>query len=206
MSEDIENEVVETVYSKGLNLEKEFSEFMKSDLGWHSFKIRKQMTSKWNKAGTNVDIFAERLNEHGLHLKRTGKAYFMVSWVIMIIGVFIVGLRYDTQGIIVTIMGLLFLIGSYFFTEIGTSKEKEHAWVECKNLKQKATIKQMQIMLAERDAYIESQDKEYKIVETYFVSTNGFVETALKYGIDKNVKCYIRQDNTFKEKGYWDND
>ena len=59
-------------------------------------------------------------------------------------------------------------------------------------------------IIAEINAYNESKEKEYQIVETYFVSTNGFIENALKLAIDNHIICYTKENGIFKKIEYWD--
>ena len=58
--------------------------------------------------------------------------------------------------------------------------------------------------IEEKADYVRSGDREYKFEYHYFVSANGFVENALKYAVDNNVICYVKEGNTFKKVGYWD--
>ena len=32
------------------------------------------------------------------------------------------------------------------------------------------------------------------------------LETVLKYALDNKVRCFVKSDNSFKEKKYWDNE
>ncbi|NUY81025.1 hypothetical protein HUK80_08975 [Flavobacterium sp. MAH-1] len=203
MESNIEAPQAESSHAKGLRLEKEFSEFMKSDLGWEKTINRKQMRSHWNAAGTNVDIIAERPNEKGERFKRVSRAYLWLCITPILYGVYEsyygdseIGLPIFYLGIFIEFLAL----GSKIY---GDRLNKENAWVECKSLKGKATVKQLQIMIAERNAYLASGDSEYKIVETYFVSENGFVETALQYAHDMNIFCYQKTDIGFEYITNW---
>ncbi len=49
MKESIENlESDEIIFEKGIGLEKEFCEYLKTNLGWEKARIRSQVKSKFN--------------------------------------------------------------------------------------------------------------------------------------------------------------
>jgi hypothetical protein len=206
MSEETENEIVETAYSKGVRLESEFSEFLKSDLGWEKTRNRKQMRSKWNMAGTNVDIIAERINEKGERFRKSALLLIALAVPILLIGFYLVfdeDYQNDGIGNMLLTMGFIWEIGAALFAYLSHKLNKENAWIECKNIKTKSTIKQMQILVAERNAFVSSKDDSYKIVETYFVAENGFTETALQYAESHDVLCYEKANGKFVKAKYW---
>lgn len=206
MKETIKEQELETVFEKGIRLEKEFADYMNSHLGWKHFKIRKQMSSKSNMSGTNVDVIAERLNpSESDKFNLIALFYGLVCICTFIYGFTITETNFGIS-LFILLFSAVFAVFGFLFRQTAMERMKEHAWVECKNLKDKVSIKLIQIMIAERNAYNESKEKEYRIVETYFVSANGFVETALKYALDNKVRCFVKSDNSFKEKKYWDNE
>lgn len=88
---------------------------------------------------------------------------------------------------------------------LGSLFYREHAWVECKNQKDRVNYAQMQKMIAEYEAYKASTDREYRFVECYFVAANGFNENALKFAEEKPIRCYIVKNGIFVETDYWNN-
>lgn len=201
MKESIENsESIETIFEKGIGLEKEFCEYLKTDLGWEKARIRSQMASKFNMRGTNVDVIAERIDARGNKLKKLGIVYAIFFILLMIVSFF----EEDSElQLFLLCFGLIFEIGGVFAFIYSINLNKENAWVECKNLKTKVNISQVQKTIDEYKHYKESGNKEYKFVECYFVSTNGFVENALKLAVENGIKCYIKENGIFKKIDYW---
>ncbi len=204
MKKTIKGQELETVFEKGIGLENEFCEYLKTDLGWDKARVRSQMASKYNMRGTNVDVIGQRLNN------KKKKWLMLVSFIYGTFFIFLLSYAYilididKFKAFVFIILGFTIAYFSYSFLQMAKTNITEYAWVECKNLKGKATIKQLQIMIAERDAYIQVE-KNIKIVETYFVSTNGFVETAYSYALDKKIKCFVKQNTGFRETEYWNN-
>jgi hypothetical protein len=200
MSEDIESEVIETAYSKGLNLEKEFCEFLKTDLKWDKARIRPQLASRHNMRGTNVDILAERLDHRGKTIKTISFVYGLVFAILFFLG----WIDQDVErGSILVGFSLFFEVIGIIAYFVGLSLSKQNGWVECKNLKGKVNINQVQKTIDEVRHYRQSSDRDYKITHVYFVSTNGYVENALKLAVENDIKCYVKESQTFKEVDYW---
>lgn len=201
MEENIETN--ETIFEKGIGLEKEFAEYLKSDLGWEKARIRSQMASKFNMRGTNVDVIAERINKiESDRFNLISLGYFLVFIVF-----FIYGLSITETDFVISLVILVFSIAFFsfglIFRKTAINKIREHAWVECKNLKTKVNISQVQKTIDELKHYKETENREYKFVEVYFVSSNGFVENALKLAIDNKINCFIKEGNKFKKIDYW---
>src|SRR5205823_5315364 len=68
---DIKNGEDEPYY-KGINFEREFADYMKSELKWNGVKIRSQQAHNHNTHGTNVDIIAWRFDTRGKQYKNYG--------------------------------------------------------------------------------------------------------------------------------------
>lgn len=193
MSEIIETE---TSYVKGENFEKLFAEYMKSNLGWDGCRVRAQQKGKANSKGAQVDIIAYKSDKRGKNLEKLAIGYLIV----MVIG-FIWG--YLEDEILIMIGGLIFGALALFSVYQSTNLHRENAWVECKNLKKKATYEQVQKCINEFKDYRASGDKEFKYVALYFVSAAGFVENALKLAIDNNIGCYEYKNGKFEKVTYW---
>jgi hypothetical protein len=194
MTEITAAEIIASSHSKGLSFEKEFSEFMISELGWEKAKIRTQQASKSNMRGINVDVRGERVDFKGKKLRKIGRFYLSIF-------LFLLGLSYietdpDTAGTYLDISLIFIFVGSIVYF-IGISKLKENAWVECKNLKGKATYVQVQKMINELNEYKESGNDRYKFVSAYFVSSNGFIDNALQLASDNKIICYEKKDGVF---------
>jgi hypothetical protein len=202
MKESIENlELSETIFEKGIGLEKEFCEYLKTDLGWEKARVRSQMASKFNMRGTNVDVIAERLDDRGRKLKLISKFYFAICILSLLIGLYLIN---DDSGLTIFLFGVFVFIVGFVSFNLGEKLNKENAWVECKNLKTKVNISQVQKTIDEYKHYKDSGNDEYKFVKCYFVSTNGFIENALKLAIDNDIICYKKENGIFKKIEYWD--
>ena len=89
MKETIKEQELETVFEKGIGLEKEFCEYLKTDLGWEKARVRSQMASKFNMRGTNVDVIAERLDDRGRKLDIISKLYGIICFLFIIYGIYL---------------------------------------------------------------------------------------------------------------------
>lgn len=200
MKKTIKEQELETVFEKGIGLEKEFCEYLKTDLSWDKARVRSQMASKFNMRGTNVDVIAERIDIRGNKLKKIGIVYAIFFILLIVIALF----EEDSElQLFLFCFGLIFEVVGAFAFIYSINLNKENAWVECKNLKTKVNISQVQKTIDEQKHYKESGNKEYKFVECYFVSTNGFIENALKLAVDNGIKCYTKEKGLFKQIDYW---
>lgn len=189
---------VESRNDKGVLLESTFCGFMKFELGWNKARTRAQLNSKFNSKGTNVDIVAERNNQTWL------KVQLFARISLLLVAGLVAYAIYSSQPIIgMAAFAFMSLCG--VFMTLGSLLYKEHAWVECKNQKERVSYAQMQKMVAEYEAYKASPDKEYRFVECYFVAANGFNENALKFAQDKSIRCYIVKNGIFVKTDYWNN-
>jgi len=193
-------EIIETENShkKGADFEMLFAEFMKSDLKWDGYVIRSQQKGKSNSRGANVDVIGKRKDDRGRKLYNLGFISAIIGAALVIFS-----LIDDTDEIFLW-GGMIFLGLGILYIAFSGDLHQEHAWVECKNLKGKATIEQMRKCIEEHKDYVATSDKEYKFVRKYFVSASGFVENALKLAMDNNVTCYeYNKNEKFEEVKYW---
>jgi len=208
MEKHIEEEE-ETTFDKGRNLENEFSLFMRHELGWKKTRVGAHMAGKLNRKGTSIDVIGERPDERGRRLHNLSLIYLLVGFMLLAIGSMDVFLELDLFGDfyiseIFILLAVIFIFGALFTILVSVKLSKENAWVECKNLKGKVNINQIDKSIRELKDYKASGDKEYKFEYHYFVSANGYVENALKYAIEHGLICYEKSGDTFKKVGYWD--
>ena len=203
MKETIKEKELETVFERGIGLENEFCEYLKTDLSWEKARTRSQMASKFNMRGTNVDVVAERLDDRGRRLKLVSNFYFIICVITILIGLYLI-ISDNENGVFIMLFGFFVFLAGLFSLNLSEKLNKENAWVECKNLKTKVNISQVQKTVDEYKHYNQSGNKEYKFVECYFVSTNGFIENALKLAIDNDIICYTKENEKFKKIDYWD--
>ncbi len=195
----------ETSRSKGKELEEEFSKFMKKKLGWSTTRVGSHLAGRDNRKGTSVDIVGNRLNQLGMAFKKAFKVYALAFVVLIVIGMIYGYSKNFKDGVTSTIFytGLIFEIagvGALIFSNI---YNRESALVECKNLKGKANINHISKTLRELEDYKKSGDKEHKFKHHYFVSTNGYVENALRYAQEHGITCYEKENGKFVQSQYW---
>jgi hypothetical protein len=196
MTENQEPNQLETSYAKGENFEKQFAEFMKAELGWSGYRIRSQQKGRDRSGGAQIDIIAEKQDKRGKSLQILAFVYCAI----MAIGV-IVGLLYEEDAILI-FAGITGIV-AVFVAFISRAYHKENAWVECKNRKSKTTFDQVNKSLREYNDYKATGDKEYKFVNHYYVSANGFVEDALKFAEKNGIICYKYENEKFVLDKYW---
>ena len=148
---------------------------------------------------------AKRNDERGRRIYKAGIIYGFFFLLISVVGIALVLTETITTNefLWICLFAIAFAILSLYTLIISTSFHKEIAWVECKNLKGKATYEQVQKCLQEFNDYKLSGDKEYKYVVLYFVSASGFVENALKLAMDNDIICYELKNENFEKVTYW---
>ena len=195
----------ETTFKKGINLEKSFAEYIKKEIDYEKVKIRHQVPQANNNRGANVDVIGEKLNENGETLKKLGMWYYIIGITAYIVSFFLYLVNEINEDTFVSIMfsGIVFIIiGGFIY--IIKRNNIVNIWVECKNLKGKANITQVNKMLTEIKSYRESEDNKYKFKEFAFVSANGFVDNAIELAINNGIKCFILdKKDKFKEVTEW---
>jgi uncharacterized protein YxeA len=180
MKEIIKEQELETVFEKGIGLENEFCEYLKTDLSWEKARVRSQMASKFNMRGTNVDVIAERIDIRGNKLKKIGILYAIFFILLIVIALF----EEDSElQLLLLCFGLIFEVGGAFAFIYSVNLNKENAWVECKNLKTKVNISQVQKTVDEYKHYKESGNNEYKFVEYSKSSKFLYVYSCFKSNI-----------------------
>jgi hypothetical protein len=187
-------------FEKGDSFEKEFASYMKENLGYETTTTRRNVRSAANATGTNVDVIGFKTDPRGKNLRITGIIYILLALSV----IFIKSLyTYDNENNTIesetsTVIFLVALFGvcaGCFAIYKGKTLESENGWVECKNLKTKATINHVTIMFEQFKNYENSNDNKHKFTELYFVSANGFVDNALEFAKQRNVRCFIKDSN-----------
>ena len=197
-----ENKVVledsQTSYLKGRELEEEFAAHMKKNLGWTSVRVGAHMKGKENSKGASIDVIGECLDERGVKFHRVSMSILTSAIFMVLVGITL--LFEDIDGGSEVLLISIFVSGlAGFFLWQSDVYHKQNAWVECKNLKGKATISMIDKSLREKRDYIASGDKEYKFEYHYFVSASGFVENALKHAVAHGMFCFEKKDGKFVE-------
>ena len=190
---------------KGYELEKEFAEFMKSDLGYSKYHIHHNVSGLLNKKGTAVDVIAEKPDQKGIKYKELSHRYYIFSCCFIIAGCFMLICSFIAIGIFTFALGVVGLIITLFVMIHSDKFNVEHGWVECKNLSGKVNINQIEKVLREFRDFSATQDNELKVTRVYFVSKSGFIDNALKFAQFNNVICYQKEPNgKFVIVKYWE--
>lgn len=201
MGEDL---LEDTNYDKGIKLERDFAQFMKSKLNWQGVKIRANVKAHNNAKGSNIDIIAVGLDARGIQLNKMSLFYLAISLIMFILWIYCLLIETD--------VGLFFLAMSIFtcllfFGCIYLSRKYNsiHAWVECKSHTKRVEIDLISTMLYRHHQYKISGDRQYKFEVLIFVSKSGFTENALKEALNNGVHCYTVEDGNFKKiTSWWD--
>ena len=200
-----EIEINESTFKKGIELEKEFSEYLKSEIGYDKIKTRYQVKQANNSRGANIDIIGQKLNSTGIAFKQMGTVWLII-FVIAIIFSFVIAFTdsFDNawfKGLF--FCGIALEIFSFSALIISNIYNIDNIWVECKNLKTKVNITQIHKMINEIKAYKASGDKQYKFKEFVFVSASGFIDNAIELATKNGIKCYIKEKNKFTQITNW---
>ena len=201
---ETKNETEESTYEKGNKLEKDFALFLKRELNWSKVRVGAHLPGKMNRKGASIDVIGERLDSRGEKFEMGSIISVVISLVCLVYGIIWAIYDIDNGGILLIIYSLITAGASMIFLVQSGKYNKENAWAECKNLKSKANINQIDKSLREKKDYEASGDKEYKFEYHYFVSASGYIENALKYAIENNIICYEKSGDTFKKSGYWE--
>ncbi len=196
--------MAKTTKQIGDKLESEFAKYMKSELDWDKVRVGAHLSGRDNNKGAAVDIIGERLDERGKRFHSIGIIFIITSLTLCFFSGLYAIYEIDNYGVGFLIFAVLFLISSIVYLKLSDKYNKENAWVECKNLKNKVNINHISKSIREFNDYMVSKDKEYKFEYHYFVSASGYVENALKYAIDNGLICYEYDGKSFKRTGYWE--
>lgn len=197
--------MAKTTHQKGLELEIQFAEFIKEEMGYEKTKIRFQVKQANNSRGANVDVIGQKLNENGKKLNRIGTTYIIVCFFPIIFSI-IIGLTDSVDNILVPVFffgGITLNVLGIIVLIISSYLNIENAWVECKNLKTKVNIGHVGKMINEIKSYKQTKDTQYKFKEFFFVSASGFVDNAIELAISNNINCYVVEDEKFKKITNW---
>lgn len=188
---------------KGNELEKEFAKYMVKELGYSNYHIQYSVKGKLNPKGTAVDIIGIKRGENSKRLENMSFAFRIIFLMLIIPSAILMIAGEFNVSIFLLFASIISIVISIRNKNLAESSY-EHGWVECKNLKTRANFNQISKMLREYKDYINTGDKELKITELFFVSTNGFVDNALKYAKDERVNCYEKDKNgNFIQTKFW---
>jgi len=192
-----------TSFKKGIELEEKFAQYMKEELEYKKTRTRAHLPGKDNVKGYEADILAEKEDKMRDLLINIGEFLGIIGIIAFIIGLLEL-LDQQTNDFLFNWGMVFFIIAIFIGIMTHFIWHKEYAWVECKNLKSKANINQISTLHRNLEDYNNVENNEYKITQLIFVSTNGFIENAIKYAENKNIECYeTDKKERFIESTYW---
>jgi hypothetical protein len=184
---------------KGTSLEEEFRRYLVKQLHYDRALPRKMMRSNVNIRNTNVDVIGERISTQGIRFKKI--AAFITGVLLGMLGM-ILWLFHQPKAIIAALIILVILLAVCVWRFLRTYYYKELAWVECKNLQDRATANHIRLLVKQYEEYKATGQKEGRVAELYFVSANGFYENAIEMAMVADIKCYVKTETgRFKRIG-----
>ena len=189
--------------AKGKKLEREFAEWMKSDLGYSKTYFRVPVKGKVSERSYEVDIHAVKHSKLmnafsiagiGVCLLALYASYADDARIKDVAARIIRILNPDQAGdalVILCVVGLL--LGLY-----GRSKTKVHAWVECKNQKSNVKRHQIQKLISSVEDVRALEEPKWQPKRVLFVSGTDFDADALNFAREYAVTCYRRKPEGFE--------
>ena len=189
--------------AKGKSLEREFGEWMKSDLGYSKTEFRVPVKGKVSERSYEVDI-------HGIKHSKLMNAIWIVGIALLLLSLYacitedayiknvaariIRVVNPDQAGDALGILGVIgFFLGLY-----GKSKTKVHAWVECKNQKPNVKRHQIQKVISSVEDVRALEEAKWQPKQVIFVSGTDFDSDALHFAREYGVTCYRRKMEVFE--------
>jgi len=189
--------------AKGKKLEREFAEWMKSDLGYSKTYLRVPVKGKVSERSYEVDI-------HAVKHSKLMNAFWSVGIALLLLAVY-AHYAEDTQienlaaRIVRTIVpdqagNALWILGIFglILGLLGRSKTKVHAWVECKNQKSNVKRHQIQKLISSVKDVRDLEEPKWQPKRVLFVSGTDFDADALNFAREYGVTCYRRKPEGFE--------
>lgn len=193
---------------KGMSLEREFSVWMKSHLGYTKTKLRLPVKGKIADRAYEVDIYAEKYSRMWDTLQRLGIIILILSGFTYFFPLYretqaLRRLMEDLVGQIspawvgsaVFIVGIAALLLAY----AGKRKITMYAWVECKDTKtnvKRASVQKLAMSVQDVRDNITAKWKPDVVI---LVSGTDFDADALNFAREHRFICYRRSGSTFEE-------
>lgn len=210
--------------SRGKQLEKDFSVFMKDELGYNDVILNRHVKGKKaTQNGYEIDVI-------GIAKKPLNKIIRPLGVLIMLGGAPCYYLykingfnkilnnplapnnsnnrlampeelkvTIDTEVIIkytaiIAMIGLFIIILDAFLK----LKNEEYAFVECKDWAKNVPRKELAFYIEKIRDVKDSQEAKYKPEQFYYVAKKGFTQDALSYAEESNIKCYVKKGDSFE--------
>ena len=189
---------------KGKRLEREFSEWMKSKLGFAKTKLREPITGKVSERSYEVDIHGIKYSKIMINLWKLGMILLFVALYAIITNDS--ALEQTAENIVsifdpsfaknaLLVIGVAgFAIGLY-----GKKKSKIDVWVECKNQKTNVKRHQIQKLISSVQDVRDLEEHKWNPKEVIMVSGTDFDADALNFAKEYDVSCYRKTETGFEE-------
>lgn len=193
-----------TTRQKGEELQVEFGEFLKKELGYNKYRSGCLVHGNLNPKGTEADVVAEKLDARGISFYKMAKIFYLITFILIGLSIYLFIINLLDGALIFLFCGAAYFFFTMLFINWSRKHNSEHCWAECKNQQSKINIEQIGKLLREYNDYQKSGDNVYKFNKIYFASATEYMDNALKYANANNVDCYLRiKKNKFKKAEYW---
>jgi hypothetical protein len=189
---------------QGKSLEREFAEWMKSELGYTTTKMRQPIKGRVAERGYEIDIKAERYSRVWDIAWRLGIFLVILSIATYLLPNEMQSVRQTMEKVVTNFDPALagsavFIIGiiAFIVAYLGKRKATTRAWVECKDTKSKVKRAQVQKLISSVQDVKENEAGAWKPDVVIMVSRCGFDADALNFA-NKEILCYEATEDGFE--------
>lgn len=182
---------------RGISLEREFAEWMKSELGYTTTKMRQPIKGRVAERGYEIDIKAKKYSRVWDMAWRLGIILLILSIVTYLLPNEMQSVRQAMEKVVTNFDPALagsavFVIGiiAFVVAYLGKRKATTRAWVECKDTKSKVKRAQVQKLISSVQDVRENESGTWKPGIMMMVSRMGFDADALNFADEKKILCY----------------
>lgn len=199
-------EIHQTSYAKGEELESAFEKWMQSELDYVNIK-RKSTIKGWVGGEYKPDILGQRTSLRAILIIIVSIIYLALLVPMVIFPDYTISLwrfhKYIGSKLSVqppegeAIVALLFLgIFAIVWLLVGLGKRQVHCWVECKNWKTPVGREVVQKLFASIAVAKKHDSARW---EAILVSDKGYSKEALRLAFELDIRCYERKQERFEE-------
>jgi len=191
---------------RGISMEKQFAEWMKSDLGYNSTRRRVPVTGKISERFYDVDIYAEKFSRAWELARRLGLFLFVLSIITYVLPTEMEPVRNLMVAVVASFdptwaSSAVFVIGvaAVVIAYLGKRRATRFAWVECKDTKSNVKRAQIQKLISSVQDVRDSEDAKWKPDVVIMVAGSDFDADALNFARETDIVCYRRSGDFFEE-------
>lgn len=190
---------------KGVNLEREFEEWMKAKLGYKETERRVPVKGQIADRPYEVDI-------HGVRFSLKWKMFQGLGLYVMVLGLLMLilpsldpRLHEWMENFVGSIFprlagygALVFGFAGWVISRIGKQRTITHTWVECKDRKGNVKRAHVQKLNTTVQDVINNRPPKWDPIEVIIVSGTDFDVDALNFAREYGYSCYRRSANGFE--------